>query len=157
MALGINAITELLEPTVQGLGFELWGVEYIAHGKASILRIFIDSEAGITIEDCAAVSHQVSGVLEVENPLPGEYRLEISSPGMDRGFFKLSQYATYVGQTIVVKLRAPLSQVGKPQRQHLKGRLLAVEESRLKFEVDSEEWFVPFEQIKKAHLVPTFE
>lgn len=158
MALGINAIAELLEPTVQGLGFDLWGVEYIAHGKASVLRIFIDAEAGISVEDCARVSHQVSGVLDVEDPLPGEYQLEVSSPGLDRPFFKLSQYAAYVGQEIAVKLKMPLFRSGnQPGRQQFKGCLLAIEDAGLKFRVgEDEEWLVSFEQIKKAHLIPSF-
>jgi ribosome maturation factor RimP len=155
MALRTDAIADWLEPTIQGLGFELWGVEYIAHGKASVLRVFIDAKAGISVEDCAAVSHHISGLLEVEDPLPGEYRLEVSSPGIDRAFFKLSQYAAYTGQVMAVRLRTALPQ--HPLRQNIKGRLLAVKDSHLKFQVDSEEWSVPFAAIKKARLVPSFD
>ena len=74
----------MLEPAVNAVGMELWGIEYLSQGKHSILRVYIDSEDGVTIDNCEAASHQVSGVLDVEDPINGEYNLEVSSPGMDR-------------------------------------------------------------------------
>ena len=100
MASKDQQIADMLEPTVTALGFELWGVEYIAQGRHSVVRIYIESPGGITVDDCASVSEQVSGVLDVEDPITGEYTLEVSSPGMDRLLFKLAQYAAYVGETV---------------------------------------------------------
>jgi len=85
-------IQALLEPTVEALGYELWGLEYLSQGRHSTLRLYIESEQGISIDDCAAVSEQVSSVLDVEDPITGEYTLEVSSPGMDRLLFKPDQY-----------------------------------------------------------------
>jgi len=84
-------LSDMLETTVEALGFELWGVEYLSQGRHSVLRIYIESENGITVDDCAAVSEQVGSVLDVEDPVTGEYTLEVSSPGMDRLLFKLAQ------------------------------------------------------------------
>ena len=81
-------LRRLLEPAVEGFGYELLGVQLLAQGHHSKLRVYIDSEEGITVDDCARVSHQVSGVLEVEDPIPGQYTLEVSSPGMDRPLFR---------------------------------------------------------------------
>ncbi len=151
MALGPTAITALLEPTVVGLGFALWGVEYRVQGRVSTLRVYIDAAQGITVEDCARVSHQISGVLDVEDPIPGEYQLEVSSPGLDRPLFKPEQYSHYVGQMIALRLKAPLQ-----GRQQLKGVLLAVADRDVKLQANEEVWTVSFEQIKKAHVIPVF-
>ncbi len=92
MASKEQQIQQMLEPTVEALGFDLWGVEYLSQGRHSVLRVYIEHEKGISVDDCAAVSEQVSGVLDVEDPITGEYTLEVSSPGMDRLLFKLEQY-----------------------------------------------------------------
>lgn len=98
-------ITDLLGATIEALGFELWGVEYLSQGRHSLLRIYIDAEQGISVDDCALVSHQVSAVLDVEDPISGEYTLEVSSPGMDRLLFRLDQYPGFVGEVVDVRLR----------------------------------------------------
>ena len=95
----------MFSPAVSGLGFELWGVEYIGQGKHSVLRLYIDSENGVTLDDCTDVSHQVSGILEVEDPIKGQYNLEVSSPGLDRPLFTTEQFARYVGSNVKVRLR----------------------------------------------------
>ena len=95
----------MFSPAVSGLGFELWGVEYIGQGKHSVLRLYIDSENGVTLDDCTEVSHQVSGILEVEDPIKGQYNLEVSSPGLDRPLFTTEQFARYVGSKVKVRLR----------------------------------------------------
>ena len=95
----------MFSPAVSGLGFELWGVEYIGQGKHSVLRLYIDSENGVTLDDCTEVSHQVSGILEVEDPIKGQYSLEVSSPGLDRPLFTTEQFARYVGSKVKVRLR----------------------------------------------------
>ncbi len=98
-------LISMFSPAVSGLGFELWGVEYIGQGKHSVLRLYIDSENGVTLDDCTEVSHQVSGILEVEDPIKGQYTLEVSSPGLDRPLFTTEQFARYLGSKVKVRLR----------------------------------------------------
>ena len=80
-----EGLVELLEPTVEGMGYELVGVEFDGHQR--VLRVYIDRPEGITVDDCSAVSYQLSGLLDVEDPITGRYQLEVSSPGMDRPLF----------------------------------------------------------------------
>lgn len=98
-------LVAMFSPAISGLGYELWGVEYISQGKNSVLRLYIDSENGITVEDCRQVSHQVSGILDVEDPIKGQYSLEVSSPGLDRPLFTADHYARNLGAKVKVRLR----------------------------------------------------
>lgn len=95
----------MFAPAISGLGCDLWGVEYISQGKYSVLRLYIDSEKGITVDDCQQVSHQVSGILDVEDPIKGQYSLEVSSPGLDRPLFLADHYARNLGAKAKVRLR----------------------------------------------------
>ncbi len=146
-----SKLQELLEPTVTALGYELWGIEYLSQGKHTLLRVFIDSENGITVDDCARSSHQISGVLDVEDPIAGEYSLEVSSPGMDRPLFTLDQYRKYVGSEVSVRLRAAFE-----GRRKFKGRLVGVEDEDVVVVVDEHEYLLPLDQIEKANVVPSF-
>jgi ribosome maturation factor RimP len=141
----------LLAPVIEAMGYEFWGLDYI-QGRGAVLRIFIDSENGITVDDCAAVSHQVSGVLDVEDPIPGEYNLEVSSPGMERPLYTLEQFAMYVGDQVQMRLLAPVA--GK---RRVKGLLDAVEGEELVVKVGEEVLRVPFPQVDRANLVATFD
>ncbi len=85
-------LINLIEPIIEGLGYECVGIDYNPHPKHGLLRIYIDSENGILVEDCSKVSHQISGVLDVEDPIQGNYHLEVSSPGAERPFYKISQF-----------------------------------------------------------------
>lgn len=147
-----DALAVLLEPAVQAVGMTLWGVEYLAQGKHSVLRLYIDSPEGVTVDDCARVSHQVSGILDVEDPIPGEYTLEVSSPGMDRPLFQLEQFPAYIGQDMRIRLRAAVQ--GK---RNFTGRLQAVNNAELQFDVAGQVLNVPYIQIDKANLVPKYE
>lgn len=131
------------------LGYELLGIEHLAQGRHSLLRLYIDSPDGITVEDCERVSHQVSGVLEVEDPIKGQYTLEVSSPGLDRPLFKLEHYARFIGEVVSLRLVRPLG-----ERRKFKGRLLALREDAVVVEQDGVEVVIPLEDIDKAHLVP---
>ena len=145
-------IEALVAPVVESFGCELWGIEYHAQGKRSMLRIFIDKTGdGVQIEDCEKVSRQVSSVLDVEDPIKGEYTLEVSSPGMDRNLYTLEQYKRYVGQKLAIKLR-----VSFEGRRKFSGLFKGIEEDEIVLEVDGEEYLLPFELIDKANLVPTF-
>ena len=103
-----DELTGLIRPAVEGLNYELVGIEHLPMGKHSVLRIYIDSAEGITVEDCSRVSHQVSGVLDVEEPIKGQYTLEISSPGVDRPLFSAEQFARFVGSKVRLRLYHPL-------------------------------------------------
>ena len=99
-----DKLTQLLKPAVEGVGYELVGIEHLPMGKHTVLRIYIDSPDGITVNDCSRVSHQVSGVLEVEEPIKGQFTLEVSSPGIDRMLFNFEQFEQFVGSKVKVKL-----------------------------------------------------
>jgi len=149
MATKDQQITDLLRATVEALGFELWGVEYLSQGKHSVLRIYIDGETGVTVDDCAAVSEQVGSVLDVEDPITGEYTLEVSSPGMDRLLFRLDQYPGYVGETVELRLRAPFE-----GRRKFKGILTGLEGEDVVIRVDDHEYLLPYSAIDKARIQP---
>jgi ribosome maturation factor RimP len=142
-------IAEMLQPTVAALGFELWGVEYVAQGKHSVVRVYIDSPDGITVDDCAAVSAQVGGVLDVEEPVAGEYALEVSSPGVDRLLFALGQYASYIGEVVELRLRSAFE-----GRRKFKGILKGIEGEDVVIQVDDHEYLLPHGAIEKARLQP---
>lgn len=153
----MTAVTErlqvLLQPVVESLGCRVWGIEYEGLGRRSVLRVFIDKEDGITVEDCAAVSHQISGVLDVEDPIGTAYTLEVSSPGLDRILFTLAQYAECVGETVDVRLRFPAG-----GRRRYVGVLDAVDEEGIVVSVEDEEApvNVRFSEIAKTRIVPKF-
>lgn len=139
----------LLEPAINVLGCELVGIEFLPQGKRSLLRIYIDKEAGVTIDDCSDVSHQVSGVLEVEDPIREQYTLEVSSPGLDRPLFKLEDFERFSGSQ--VKLRLHLADQG---RRNFTGRILGVEGDAVRIELDGESYVFAIDNIDKARLVP---
>lgn len=151
-----SQLQELLEPSVTALGLELWGVEYASQGRHSTLRVYIentDREAGISVDDCARVSHQVSGILDVEDPIAGEYRLEVSSPGMERPLYTLEQFAQYVGHPMKIRLRMAFE-----GRRKFEGVFKGIEnDDELVLEVEGEEYLLPFEWLDKANLVAVFE
>ena len=142
-------IEQLLLPTVEAMGFELWGVEYVASGKHTLLRLYIDAEQGITVDNCAAVSEQVSAVMDVEDPISSEYTLEVSSPGMDRLLFKLEQYPAYVGEIVDLRLRSPFE-----GRRKFRGILKGIEGEDIVVQVDDHEYLLPHGAIEKARVQP---
>ncbi len=144
----VQLVQQLIEPAVTALNYDLWGVELISQGRHSTLRIYIDSPNGITVDDCAAVSHQVSGILDVEDPIQTHYTLEVSSPGMDRPLFKLEQYQLYVGEFLKLRLSAPFD-----GRRKFSGVLTAIEGEDIILQVDNEEYVLPIESIDKANIV----
>jgi ribosome maturation factor RimP len=146
-------MTELVSPTIEMLGFELWGLEYIPAGKQSTLRIYIDrpGDEGVNVSDCGQVSHQISALLDVEDPIQSAYMLEISSPGMDRPLFQPAQFAAYQGETVQVRASGEI--LG---RKRFKGKMTEVNEQGIVVEVDNEAYDIPFEMIDKANVVPIF-
>ncbi|RTE64671.1 ribosome maturation factor RimP [Amphritea opalescens] len=151
MSAKLSVLQELIEPSVVALGYQLWGIEMVSQGRHSMLRIYIDAENGIGVDDCANVSRQVSGILDVEDPISGEYTLEVSSPGMDRPLFTLEQYKAFVGHVLQVKLRMPFD-----GRRRFKGVLKGFEDEDIVLVVDQEEYLLPIDHIDKANIVPQF-
>lgn len=143
----------LLEPVVSSMEYEFVGLELLNQGQGTILRIYIDHEEGITVDDCADVSRQVSAVLDVEDPISGEYTLEVSSPGMERPLFTKAHYEQFIGHEIKLQLFAPLADIN---RKKFKGILSAVEDDNIILEVDNEEFCLSINNIAKANLVAQF-
>ena len=146
------ALDALIEPVVTSMGFELWGVEHLSQGKHSRLVIYIDSPNGITVDHCADVSRQVSGILDVEDPIPGQYQLEVSSPGMDRPLFTLAQFERYKGNTVSLRLSAPFE-----GRRKFKGLLAGIDGDEVLLHLDGEEYCFPIDSIDQARVVPQFD
>jgi ribosome maturation factor RimP len=142
-------LRSLIEPVVTGMGFELWGVEYLTQGRYSVLKIFIDSENGIDVDDCASVSRQVGSLLDVEEPLRGQYTLEVSSPGMDRRLFTFEQFDLMKGFQVKLKLNKPFD--GK---KRFTGLLVGTEDKEVVLRVGEEETLFPYEMIDRANVVP---
>ena len=145
-------LTEMFTPTVDALGFELVGVEFVRAGKHSTLRVYIDHPDGISVDHCAEVSHQVSAILDVEDPISTEYFLEVSSPGADRRLFNAQQYLDFIGEKVAIKLNTP--QMG---RRNFSGKLVALEDDMVIVEVDGEQHRLMFSNIDKANIVPNLE
>ena len=157
-------ISNLLSPTVQALGLELLGVEYLPSPGGATLRLYIDIPPGdavgdsetprmVGIEDCEAVSREVSAQLDVEDPISGNYTLEVSSPGVDRPLFTPAQFARFLGEQAKIGLKLP-----QDGRRRLQGRIAAVEGERIELDVEAkpepQRVSVDFDNIEKARLVP---
>ncbi|MEX0604825.1 MAG: ribosome maturation factor RimP [Marinobacter sp.] len=153
MSAKLQQLETILRPVIEGLGYEFWGLEFRSQGYQSLLRVFIDdAEDGIGVEDCEKVSRQVSGVLDVEDPIQSEYTLEVSSPGMDRPLFRLEQYEAFVGHNVQVRLRMAFE-----GRRKFQGLLKGVEDQDVVVVVDDHEYLLPFDSIERANIIPVFE
>ena len=140
----------LLTPTVRGLGCEIWGIEYRPRGRGrTTLRLFIDSATGVGIDDCERVSQQVGALLDVEDPIVDSYRLEVSSPGLDRVLFRREQYEASVGEQVQVRLAFPFE-----GRRHFEGRLAGVLGKDVLLRDDDIEYSLPLQQIQRTRIVP---
>ncbi len=139
----------LLEPGAKALGFELVMLELVGSGPNTVLRVFVDNPRGVTVEDCADVSHQLSAILDVEDPIVGHYTLEVSSPGLDRPLVKREHFEKVIGQKIKVWLRHPMNGCRK-----FSGRLREMRGEYIIVEVDGEFYELPLGEVEKARLVP---
>ena len=152
-----SEIVELLAPTIESLGLELLGIEYLPAPGGATLRLYIDVAAGqggepartVTIEDCEAASREVSAQLDVADPISGNYTLEVSSPGMDRPLFTPAQFGRFIGEQAKVALKLP-----QDGRRRLQGTILRVEPGTIVFGLDGAEFAVAADNIDKARLVP---
>ena len=143
-------LTEMLSAPVEALGFELVGIEFI-RGRQSTLRIYIDSDEGITVDDCADVSHQVSAVLDVEDPISVAYSLEVSSPGLDRPLFTAAHYNRFIGEEVSVVLR-----IAMQNRRKWQGIIKTVDGEMITVTVEGKDEVFALSNIQKANLVPHF-
>lgn len=145
-------LTSLIAPVVEALGLECLGVEYGQHSSASLLRIYIDvADRHVTVEDCEAVSRQVSALMDVNDPISGHYTLEVSSPGFDRPLFAPAHFARFAGERAKLTVTMPIA-----GRKRFQGRIVRVEGETIVIEQDGAEVAIVHENIEKARLVPDF-
>lgn len=143
-------LQELLAPVVTALGYELVGIVRLSQGGHNVLlRVYIDSPVGITLSDCELVSYQVSGVLEVNDPIPGHYTLEVSSPGLDRPLFTLDHFRNEIGHKVRVHLNRPIN-----ARRNFTGILQRIQDCNVIIVADGTEYSLPYEEIREANIVP---
>ncbi|HEX4647665.1 MAG TPA: ribosome maturation factor RimP [Steroidobacteraceae bacterium] len=137
----------LLEPLLGRLGYELIELEYAPGTARALLRLYIDREGGVGLDDCERVSREVSSLLEVEDPIPSAYTLEVSSPGFDRLLRKPAHFGRFLGSRVFVELKEP-----RAGRRRYTGTLLTVDEGGIALEVDRERVAMTFAEIGKARL-----
>ena len=148
-----DKLTAMLQPVIAGLGYDLWELEFLPGRGNALLRIFIDTEAheGITVEDCERASRAVSDTLDSADPIPGNYTLEVSSPGVERPLRVARHFAPYAGEQVFVEMVHPVE-----ERRRFKGRLVAAGDDTIEVEVDGRLYRLPIVGIRKAHLAPDF-
>jgi ribosome maturation factor RimP len=144
-----DELAKLLEPTIERLGYELSDLEVKLGGRGGVVRIFIDRPDGISLDDCERVSQAVSALLDVEDPLPGQYNLEVSSPGLDRKLTKVEHFQRFAGETVKVQMRFPIE-----GRKRFRGTLVSSNDENIVVEVDGEPHSLPMATIDTARLVP---
>jgi len=143
-----DRLVALFEPVITSMGYELVGVLYRPSRGEGLVRVYIDAQTGISVDDCARVSYQVSGILDVEDPVPGHYRLEVSSPGINRPLFTLEQWRRHVGETVRLRLLGTWE-----GRRSLSGTLVGVEADTVIIDDQAGRYQVPFDRVDRANLV----
>ena len=143
-----DEVAELLEPTIEGLGYEMSDLEVRLGGRSSVVRVFIDHPDGVGLADCEKVSVAVSALLDVEDPIPGHYDLEVSSPGLNRKLTKVEHFQRFTGETVKVEMRFPIA-----GRKRFRGTLSAVEDENIVVDVDGESHTLALATIDTARLV----
>jgi len=144
-----DELQKLLEPAVGQLGYELTDLEVRLSGQGGLLRLTIDKVEGIDLDDCEKVSHAISALLDVEDPVPGNYNLEVSSPGLDRKLTKVEHFQRFEGETLKVTMRFPVE-----GRRRFRGKLLSSNDENIVVEVDGESHSLSLTMIDTARLVP---
>lgn len=149
MAKEFAELQALIVPQVTSLGYEFVGCIYFPQGRHAILRVYIDSVNGVTVDDCERVSRQISAMLDVEDPITGTYTLEVSSPGLDRPLFTREHYMRFLGAKVHIRLHAPMD-----NRRQFKGQLLNVMDDNIVMECEGKEFALPLANIARANLIP---
>ena len=150
--MSVHKLNELLQPLVEDLGYEFVGLEYNPSPKSAVLRIYIDQESGVGIEDCETVSRESAALLDVKDPIRSHYTLEVSSPGLDRPLFTAAHYNEFTGCEAQINLFAP-----QDGRRKFKGPILKADESSVIIEQDGAGVTLDYDNIAKAKLVPDYE
>lgn len=145
-------LVNLIEPIVEGLGYECVGIEYHPHPRHGLLRVYIDNPKGILVDDCSKVSHQISGALDVEDPIQDNYQLEVSSPGADRPFFYVHQFERFVGSKVLVNMYQAIA-----GRKKITGIIEKVVDDIVTLREADQIFEVPFSAMSKARLVPDYQ
>jgi len=151
MALTVPHIEDLLLPGAEALGYEIVSVE-LSGGDTSIVRVYIDSESGVNVSDCAKASRQFSAILDVEDPISNRYTLEVSSPGMDRPLAKPVHFKEVVGQDVKIKMTTLVN-----GRRRFSGELIEANDEFVVVEVDGEQSELPYDEMDRARLVPVYD
>ena len=141
-------MVNLLRPVISAMGYEMWGVEHFPKGHASLVRIYIDNDSGISLADCERVSEQVTGILDVNDPIRGPYNLEISSPGLDRPLFTLEQFERFIGHEAGIRLRTKLD-----GRRNVTGKIIEVNDDSVTILGNDSRYSIPADTIEKANIV----
>ncbi len=148
-----DRLEELLRPVVEDLGYEYVGIEYASNPKNRVVRLYIDQpETGIGLEDCETVSREVSALMDVEEPISGQYTLEVSSPGVERPLFTAEQFGRYLGEEASVQLQLPMD-----GRRKFRGTIVGVTEETVQLLVDGQEVELAVSVMAKARLKPDLD
>lgn len=150
-----DRVIELVEPVLQSEGYELVEVEFTGTSRSSVLRVYIDKPGGISLDDCSNVTHVLSPLLDVNDPIETAYDLEVSSPGLDRPLRRAADYEKYAGKKVKIKTFGPL-ETGD-NRKVFPGVLVGFESGVVTINVDGQAYRIPHEAIAKANLVYEFE
>ena len=150
--MSVHKLNELLQPLVEDLGYEFIGLEYNSNPKHALLRVYIDHENGVAIEDCETVSRETAALLDVKDPIRNHYNLEVSSPGLDRPLFTPAHYLQFAGYAAQINLFAP-----QDGRRKFSGPILGADENSVRMEQDGSEVTLEFANISKAKLIPDYE
>ncbi len=150
--MSVQKLNELLQPLVEELGYEFVGLEYNSNPKHAVLRIYIDHDNGVGIEDCEVVSRETAALLDVKDPIRSQYNLEVSSPGLDRPLFTRAHYQAFAGRQAQINLFAP-----QDGRRKFSGPILSADENSVRIEQDGVEVTLDLDNIAKAKLVPDYE
>jgi ribosome maturation factor RimP len=150
--MSLQKLNELLQPLVEDLGYEFIGLEYNPNPKHSVLRMYIDHENGVGIQDCETVSRETAALLDVKDPIRSHYNLEVSSPGLDRPLFTPAHFSEFTGYEVQINLFAP-----QDGRRKFSGPILSAGESSVSIEQDGSEVTLDYDNIAKAKLIPDYE
>lgn len=149
----IDRLNSLLKPLVEDLGYEFVGVEYLSNPKNRLVRIYIDrSGIGIGVDDCERVSHEVSALMDVEEPVSGQYTLEVSSPGLERPLFEPAHFQRFAGEQARIVMHVPIE-----GRRKFKGRIVRADEDVVVLEVDGVDCELPLGGVHRATLAPDLD
>ncbi|MFV0542169.1 MAG: ribosome maturation factor RimP [Marinicella pacifica] len=145
-------LTTIIQPVIEDLGFDLWGIEYMPQKSGALVRIYIDHPQGISVDNCADCSREISAILDVEDPIKSAYVLEVSSPGLDRVLFDANQFNDYLGHQAKVKLAQPIN-----GSRNITGTIKSVSEDDITLENELGEYSFNINNVMKARLQPQYD